>query len=59
VTASELRRWLKTQGCAFEEASKHTKVMLGARVSFIPRHPKREIKKGTLRSILKALDLRM
>jgi predicted RNA binding protein YcfA (HicA-like mRNA interferase family) len=59
VTASELKRWLTRQGCTFEEGKKHTKVMRGGRFSFVPRHPKKEIKPGTLRSILKALDLRM
>jgi predicted RNA binding protein YcfA (HicA-like mRNA interferase family) len=37
----------------------HKKVMRGNRFSFMPRHPKKEIKPGTLRSILKALDLKM
>jgi predicted RNA binding protein YcfA (HicA-like mRNA interferase family) len=57
VTASELKRWLKSQGCTFEERAKHTLVQRGTRISFIPRHPKKEIKPGTLKSILKALDL--
>jgi mRNA interferase HicA len=59
MTANELKRWLAREGCTFEEGKKHTKAILGSRFSFIPRHPKKEIKPGTLRSILKALDLRM
>jgi mRNA interferase HicA len=59
VTANELKRWLTSQGCTFEEGKKHTKVTRGGRFSFMPRHPKKEIKPGTLQSILKALDLRM
>ena len=59
MTANELKRWLAKAGCTFEEGQKHTKVLLGGRFSFMPRHPKKEIKPGTLRSILKALDLSM
>jgi mRNA interferase HicA len=59
VTANELKRWLAKQGCSFEEGKNHTKVTRGRRFSFMPRHPKKEIKLGTVRSILKALDLRM
>ena len=57
VTASELKRWLARRGCTFQESRKHTKILRGARFSFMPRHPSKEIKPGTLRSILKALDL--
>jgi mRNA interferase HicA len=59
VTASELRRWLKKQGCAFVEESRHTRIVLGSRVSRMPRHPAKEIKTGTLKHILKDLDLEM
>jgi predicted RNA binding protein YcfA (HicA-like mRNA interferase family) len=59
MTASELRRWLKARGCSFEDGKKHTKVLLGTRVSYLPRRPGKEIRTGTLRTILKDLDLRM
>jgi hypothetical protein len=49
---SELRRWLKAQGCVFQERTKHTLVIRGKRFSLMPRYPAKEIKKGTLRSIL-------
>jgi mRNA interferase HicA len=58
MTASELKRWLKAQGCTFEEGTRHTKVMLGNRVSQIPRHPSAEIRSGTMSAILKQLGLR-
>lgn len=58
MTASELKRWLKAQGCTFEEGTRHTKVMLGRRVSQIPRHPSAEIRSGTMSAILKQLGLR-
>ena len=59
VTASELKRWLRKQGCTFEEGTKHTKVMLGHRTTRMPRHPSLELKTKTLRTILKELGLEM
>jgi mRNA interferase HicA len=59
VTASELRRWLKKQGRAFVEETRHTRIIRGSKVSRMPRHPAKEIKTGTLQSILKDLDLKM
>jgi mRNA interferase HicA len=58
MTASELKRWLKAQGCSFEEGKKHTKVKLGNRSSQIPRHPSTEIRTGTLNAVLRQLDLK-
>lgn len=57
VTARELRRWLKKQGCRFVEESRHTRIVLGSRISRMPRHPSKEIKKETLESILRDLGL--
>jgi mRNA interferase HicA len=59
MTASELKRWLKKQGCTFQEGTKHTKVILGSKATRIPRHPSQEVKTGTLNSILKELALKM
>lgn len=58
MTASELKRWLKSQGCTFEEGNKHTKVTLGNRTSQIPRHPSLEIRTGTLNAVLKQLGIK-
>jgi mRNA interferase HicA len=58
MTASELKRWLKSQGCTFQDGTKHTKVMLGNRVSQIPRHPAAEIRTGTYNAILKQLGIK-
>ena len=55
----EFRRWLRKQGCVFVEESRHTRIMLGSKVARMPRHPAKEIKMGTLQSILKDLDLKM
>jgi len=39
--------------------SAHPEIVLGSKVSRMPRHPAKEIKTGTLQSILKDLDLKM
>ena len=59
MTASELKRWLKKRGCAFQEGTKHTKVFLGSEATRMPRHPTQELKTGTLQKILKDLNLEM
>jgi mRNA interferase HicA len=59
VTVSELRRWLKKQGCLFIDGSKHTKVICRGRVTRMPRHPAQELKTKTLHTILKELGLKM
>jgi len=58
LTASELKRWLKKQGCTFTEGTKHTIVHLNGRFTEIPRHPSIEIKTGTHQAILKQLGLK-
>jgi mRNA interferase HicA len=57
MTASELRRKLKGLGAEFEDATRHLKVTLNGKISFIPRHPSKEVKKGTLKGILKDLGI--
>jgi mRNA interferase HicA len=58
VTASEMRRFLKSRGCAFVEGKKHTKVVLGNKVTWLPRHPAAELKTSIVNSILRDLDLK-
>jgi mRNA interferase HicA len=58
LKASELKRKLAQAGCTFQEGKKHTKILLGDRVSQLPRHPSTEIKTGTLQAILKQLGLK-
>ncbi|MGH9631097.1 MAG: type II toxin-antitoxin system HicA family toxin [Bryobacteraceae bacterium] len=59
MTVGELKRWLRKQGCLFEEGTKHTKVILGSKVTRMPRHPSKELKTKTLQTILKELGLKM
>ena len=54
---SEFLRWLKAQGVEVAEGSKHTKLIYKGRKTIIPRHPGREIKKGTVEAIKKQLGL--
>ncbi|MBI4905093.1 MAG: type II toxin-antitoxin system HicA family toxin [Acidobacteria bacterium] len=57
MKVSEFKRWLRFQGCAFEEGKAHTKVMRGKLRSTLPRHPSKELRTGTMRAILKQLGL--
>ena len=41
------------------EESRHTRIVLDSKISRMPRHPAKEIKTGTLQSILKDLGLKM
>ena len=54
---SEFKRWLADQGCTFKEGGNHTKVYLNGKQTVLGRHPGKEIKKGTLEAIKKALGL--
>jgi len=58
VTASELKRYLKSKGCTFQDATRHTIVSLAGKSTPMPRHPSQEIKKGTVQGILKDLGLK-
>ncbi|MBZ5618296.1 MAG: type II toxin-antitoxin system HicA family toxin [Acidobacteriia bacterium] len=58
VSIGELRRFLRAQGCTFEEGKKHTMVRLGACSAMMPRHPSKEIASGTLKAILRQLGLK-
>jgi len=58
VTAGELRRKLARLGCTFEQGTRHLVVFCQGRRSLIPRHPGKEIKKGTYRDILKQLGIK-
>jgi mRNA interferase HicA len=57
MTASELRRKLAKAGCTFEDRKKHTRVFYQGRESHMPRHPSKEVKKGTVQGILRQLGI--
>jgi hypothetical protein len=54
-----MRRWLRKQGCRFEEGARHTIVIYRDRKTELPRHQSQELKTKTQQAILKALGLRM
>lgn len=58
MKGSELKRWVKQQGCTFTEGRKHTLIQLRDKTSAMPRHPAAEIKTGTYDKILKDLGLK-
>ena len=62
MNASELRRYLKKQGCAFEThkgGSGHLTIRRGSRTSQLPTHGSRkELGKRLVKKILKDLGLK-
>jgi predicted RNA binding protein YcfA (HicA-like mRNA interferase family) len=59
MKASELKRWLKQRGCTFVEEARHTRIVLGGEDFTNAAPSAKEIKTGTLQSILKDLGLKM
>jgi mRNA interferase HicA len=43
VKASELKRLLSKAGATFEEGARHTRVILGGKISYLPRHAAKEL----------------
>ena len=58
MTASELKRKLAKVGCTFVDARKHLAVYYKGNCTIMPRHPAKEVKKGTVQSIVKALGIK-
>ena len=58
MKASELKRWLESQGCTFEEGTNHWIVRFHDKMTTAPRHASKEIKTGTYHSILRKLGLK-
>jgi predicted RNA binding protein YcfA (HicA-like mRNA interferase family) len=60
VSSEELKRWLKKQGCKFgKQEGSHLKVYHAGKFTILPMHGKKEIKPGTLKAILRDLDLEL
>jgi mRNA interferase HicA len=55
---SELVRRLKAMGATFEDGTRHLIVTLNGKSTTLPRHPSKEIRSGTLRSIYKRLGIK-
>lgn len=58
MTAGELKRWLKKQGCTFTEGKKHSLAHLNGLTAAVPRHAKAELPTGTVDGIKKQLGLK-
>jgi len=58
VKISEFKRWLEAQGAVFSEGANHWKVTLNGHQTVVPRHPSKELRKGTHQAILKQLGLK-
>ena len=61
MTANELRRWLKRQGCVFEThkgGSGHLTVKLNGRKTQLPMHSKKELGTGLVNKIKTDLGLK-
>ena len=59
MTSSEMKRWLAKMGATFQSGKgSHFHVMLGGKISTLPMHPSKELKKGTVEGIKKDLGLK-
>ncbi len=63
VKYSEFKKWLKEQGCTFEEGKGHGKgshltVYHNDKSTHIPYHASKEVRNGTYYAILKQLGLK-
>jgi len=58
VTSNQLKRWLASRGCTFEEGTKHTKVFWKGNATLLPRHGGKELPTGTVQGIKKQLGLK-
>ena len=61
MDSRELKRWLKKQGCTFEEnrgKGGHITVRLGNNVTVMPMHGQKELPTGTVEAIKKQLGLK-
>jgi mRNA interferase HicA len=58
LTAGELKRKLAKAGCTFVDAKKHLVVYYHGKCTIMPRHPAKEVKKGTVQGIMKSLGIK-
>lgn len=58
MKTSEFRRYLREQGCTFEEGKRHTIVRRGDKFSTLPRHATKELGTGLVEAIKKQLGLK-
>lgn len=54
---NEFLKWLKNQGVEVKNSKKHLKLYYDEKISYMPRHPGKEIPTGTVEAIKKQLGL--
>lgn len=62
MNAKEFRRWLKENGCEFDESrgkGGHIQVKLGNKKTYLPMHGHKELGKGLVETIKKQLGLKI
>lgn len=61
MKCNELKRWLKKQGCTFEESrgkGGHITVRRADKITVMPMHGQKELPTGTVKAIIKQLGLK-
>ena len=58
MNSNQFRRYLRSEGCTFEEGARHTIVRRGDKVSALPRHGgSKQLGTGLMRQIKKDLGI--
>jgi mRNA interferase HicA len=61
MNSKELKKWLKKQGCTFDESrgkGGHITVYLGNKITVMPVHGQKDLPTGTVEAIKKQLGLK-
>lgn len=61
MNSNQFKRWLKKQGCTFDESlgkGGHIAVYFKSKKTILPMHGKKELKKGLIEAIKKQLGLK-
>ena len=61
MNCKEFKKWLKKQGCFFDESrgkGSHITVRLKNKITVMPMHGSKELPKGTIKAIKKQLGLK-
>ena len=57
VTQREMIKYLQRKGFSIHEGKRHTILSKGNRNTMVPRHGNKELRPGTLKTILKQADI--
>ena len=62
MNCKEFKKWLKNQGCTFEESrgkGSHITVRYGSKITVMPTHGSKDLPTGTVEAIKKQLGLKV